>query len=182
MQVSLDGFAAGENGDLSWFQRDEPAQWSDLFDTLESVDLFLVGSNMFPLYRDYWKSVQSDKNASKNHQRFAAFAASTPHFIFSNQLREAGWENARIIPGNAAEIVKNLKYQDGRDMMLLGGPELAATIINTGQVDELRLVVNPVLLSMGKSLFRLLAGPVKLQLMYAKILPSGAAILRYCPA
>jgi dihydrofolate reductase len=182
MQVSLDGFAAGADGDLNWCQRDDPGQWSDFFDTLESVDLFLLGSNMFPIYRDYWKSVHSDKNASINLQRFAAFAAATPHFVFSNQIQETGWVNTTVIQGDVAENVKKLKYRKGGDIMVLGGPKLAATIINKGLVDEYRLVLNPVLLSSGKSLFRLLAGPVNLQLMYAKILPSGVTILSYCPA
>lgn len=181
MQVSLDGFTEGEHGDMSWLQTEDPEQWSDLFDMLESVDLFLLGRVMYPDYRDYWKSTLLNKNASANHRRYAQLAEKTAHIVFSQTLKETGWENTRILRGNVVEEVKKLKQLPGKDIQVVGGAKLAATMINAGLVDEYRLVLNPVIVSKGKSFFRQLTNCSKLQLQYVKPLKSGVVILRYNP-
>jgi dihydrofolate reductase len=78
MQLSLDGFTEGENGDMSWLQKEDPEQWSDLFEMLETVDLFFLGRVMFPDYRNYWKSALTNNNVSANHRRYAQLAAKPP--------------------------------------------------------------------------------------------------------
>jgi dihydrofolate reductase len=182
MQVTLDGFTEGQNGDMSWVQKEDPEQWSDLFEMLETVDLFLLGRIMFPDYRNYWRSIQSNNNASANHRRYAQLAAKTAHVVFSQTLKEPGWENTRILQGNVVEEVKKLKNQPGKDIQVVGGAKLAATVMNAGLVDEYRLVQNPVVVCKGKSFFRQLTRGSKLQLQYVKSLRSGVVILRYNPA
>jgi dihydrofolate reductase len=182
MQVSLDGFTEGENGDISWVQKEDPEQWPDLFEMLESVDLLLLGRVMFPDYRDYWKSTLSNNNASSNHKRYAQLAEKTTHVVFSKTMKETGWDNTRIIPGNVVEEVKKLKTQPGKDIQVVGGAKLAATVMNAGLVDEYRIIQNPVVICRGKSFFRQLTRSSKLQLQYVKPLRSGVVILRYNPA
>jgi dihydrofolate reductase len=182
MQLSLDGFTEGENGDMSWLQKEDPEQWSDLFEMLETVDLFFLGRVMFPDYRNYWKSALTNNNVSANHRRYAQLAAKTAHVVFSQTLKEAGWDNTQIVQGNVVEEVKKLKNQVGKDIQLVGGAKLAATVMNAGLVDEYRLVQNPVVVCKGKSFFRQLTKSSKLQLQYVKPLRSGVVILRYNPA
>ena len=182
MQVSLDGFIEGENGDMSWLQKENEEQWKDIFDMLETVDLFLLGRVMYPDYRDYWKSTLTNEKASPNHKAYARLAEKTAHIVFSQTLKEAGWENTRIISGPVAEEVKKIKQQPGKDIQIVGGAKLAATLIDAGLVDEYRIVVNPVIISKGKSFFCQLTNRSKLQFQLAKVLKSGVVILKYKPA
>ncbi len=181
MQVSLDGSIEGENGDMSWLQKEDPEQWSDIYEMLESVDLFLLGRVMFPDYRDYWKSTLINRDASPNHIRYAQLAEKTAHVVFSQTLKESGWGNTKILRGNVVEEVKKLKELPGKDIQVVGGAKLAATLINAGLVDEYRLVLNPVILCKGKSFFRQLTIHSRLQMLNAKTLQSGVVILRYRP-
>jgi dihydrofolate reductase len=179
MQVSLDGFIEGENGDMSWIQHDDEELWKDLFVMLESVDPFLLGRVMFPEYRDYWKSALTNEKASSNEKAYASLAEKTPHIVFSQTLQDPGWENTRIIHGQIAEEVKKLKQQPGKSIQIVGGAKFASTLINAGLIDEYRITVNPVIVSKGKSFFNQLTIHSKLQLLHAKTLKSGIAILQY---
>jgi dihydrofolate reductase len=176
MQVSLDGFVEGRDGDMSWMARDDEAQWTDLFDMLESVDLFLLGRVMWPDYRDYWKQALTSSTASPNESAYAKLAAKTKHLVFSQTMHDPGWENAAIIKGPVAEEVIKLKQGKGKDIQVVGGAKLAATIIEAGLVDEYRLTINPVIVGEGKSFFRDQHSKQFLQLISTKKLPSGVII------
>ena len=179
MQVSLDGFIEGENGDMSWIQKDDPELWDDLFDMLESVDLFLLGRIMYPDYRDYWKWALASEKASANEKKYANLAEKTAHMVFSNTLKDSGWANTRIIPGPVAEEVKKLKQEAGKSIQIVGGAKLAATLMNAGLVDEYRIILNPFVIGKGKSFFRQAGSKWKLKLQHADTLKSGAVILKY---
>jgi dihydrofolate reductase len=182
MQISLDGFVEGENGDLSWVQKEDPEQWNDLFDMLQSVDLFLLGRVMFPDYRDYWKSALTSENVSSNHKKYAQLAERTSHIVFSKSLKDSGWSNTCINGDDVIGEVKKLKQQPGKSIQVVGGARLAASLVNAGLIDEYRFVLNPILISKGKSLFHLITNYTKLQLQYTKTLRSGVVILQYNPA
>ena len=179
MQTSLDGYIEGPNGDMSWFQREDPEQWKDVFEMLESVDLFLLGRVMFPEYRDYWKQALTNQNSPANHVAYAKLAEKTKHVVFSSTLKDAEWKNTQIVNGNVVEEVKKLKQLPGKDIQVVGGAKLAATVIGAGLADEYRLTINPVILGGGKSFFRDQNSKHQLKLMNCKTLQSGVMIVRY---
>jgi dihydrofolate reductase len=179
LQISLDGFAESEDGYMTWMQKDDNDQWEDLFEMLKSVDLFLLGRVMWPDYRDYWKSAMTSKSVSANERAYALLAEKTPHIVFSRTVQDSGWHNKLINHGPVASEVKRLKLQPGKNIQIVGGPKLANTLIEAGLVDEYRLVVNPYILSKGKSLFHGMTIRSKLRLQEAKTLKSGAVILKY---
>jgi dihydrofolate reductase len=164
---------------MSWFEKDDPEQWQDLFEMWQSVDLFLLGRVMYPDYRDYWKSTLANEKAPPNHKAYARLADKTAHIVFSHSLKDAGWGNTQIISGVVAEEVKKIKEQTGKSIQVVGGAKLAATLINAGLVDEYRISVNPVIVSKGKSFFNQLTVHAKLKLLQAKTLKSGVVILKY---
>jgi dihydrofolate reductase len=165
MQVSLDGYVEGPNGDMSWMQTDNDNEWDDMFENLQSVDLFLVGAGMWTGYRDYWKQALADPNFSADEVKYAKLAEKTQHIIFSKTLKNTGWENATINNGDLATEVKKLKEQPGRDIMTFGGAAFAASLVDSGLVDEYRLTINPAILGGGKSFFHHLKNNHKLQLV-----------------
>jgi dihydrofolate reductase len=179
MQVSLDGFIEGKNGDMSWMDTDDKEQWADLFSMLQSVDLFLMGRVMWPAYRDYWKQALTSATETPNKVAYAKLAEKTKHIIFSQTLKDAGWENAAINNKPVVEEVKKIKQGNGKDIQIVGGAKLAATIIEAGLVDEYRLIINPVIVGEGKSFFRDQHSKQLLQLISTKNLSSGVIIAKY---
>ena len=179
MQISLDGFIEGPNGDMSWIQPDDPEGWDDLFEMLESVDLFLLGRVMFSDYRNYWKQALVNPRASANEIKYARLAEKTKHIVFSSSSINPEWGNTEMVNGNVAVAVEKLKKQQGKDIQIVGGAKLAATLINAGLVDEYRLNINPVLLGKGKLFFRDQYQKSFLEMINAKPLKSGVLIVRY---
>jgi dihydrofolate reductase len=179
MQVSLDGFIEGPNGDSSWLIKDDDEQWQDLFEMVESVDLFLLGRAMFPGYRDYWKQALTKPGFSSNEVAYARLAEKTNHIVFSNTVKDPEWSNTKIVKGRVAEEVAKLKNQPGKDIQVVGGAKLAATVIEAGLVDEYRLRINPVIVGSGKSFFKDQNTKRFLELISTKKLKSGIVIVRY---
>jgi dihydrofolate reductase len=90
MQMSLDGFIEGENGDATWMNTNDPEDWPDLFEMLKTVDLFVLGRVMWPGYRDYWKQALTSSTASSNEVKYARMAEKTKHLVFSNTITGPG--------------------------------------------------------------------------------------------
>ncbi len=179
MQVSLDGFVEGPDGDMSWMQPDNDEGWDDLFEMLKDVDLFLLGRVMWPEYRDYWQKALKEPGFSENEVKYAKLADKTPHIIFSQTITDPQWGNATINSGNVEEEVKRLKSQPGKNIQIVGGALLAASLLNSGLVDEYRLVVNPAIIAGGKSFFRQLTQRHGLELTDVKKLDGGLVVLQY---
>ena len=117
--------------------------------------------------------------ASPNEVAYAKLAGKTKHFVFSQTMQDPGWENATVIKGPVAEEVKKIKQSKGKDIQIVGGAKLAATIMEAGLVDEYRLTINPVIVGEGKSFFRDQHSKQFLQLISTKKLPSGVIIARH---
>lgn len=176
MRVSLDGFVAGPNDDMSWI-KDDDEQWKDLFEVLQNVDLFLLGGRMYADYKNYWKRALTSVDVTKEERAYAQLAEKTQHIVFSQTITDAGWENTSVENGPIAEAVTKLKNLPGKNIQIVGGAKFAATLIDAGIVDEYRITINPVLLTAGKSFFHQLAVKQELQLIESKQLGSGLVIL-----
>jgi dihydrofolate reductase len=181
LHVSIDGFIEGSNGELDWVD-----SWEDVFDLLPQIDACILGGGMFPGYEEYWLAVLahpgdplpfSGKVASKNEITYAKFADETPHIVLSRTLNTVRWKTARIV--RDVEDIRKLKEQPGKDMHAVGGATLVSSLINYGLVDELQLVVNPIILGDGKALFKDVTERHVLKLVEAKSFKSGLVKLTY---
>ena len=179
--VSVDGFIEGPNGEVDWVQ-----SWEDPFDLLPEVDTFLLGAGMYPGYEEYWGAVLAKPEgplpftggaATKGEIEYAEFAGKTPHVVLSRTLDHVGWKNTRIVR-DVADI-RSMKEQPGKSMHAVGGATLVSSLMNEGLVDELRLVVAPVVLGAGKPLFKDVKERHSLRLLNAKPLNDGAVRLTY---
>jgi dihydrofolate reductase len=181
LRISVDGFIEGPNGELDWVET-----WEDAFDLIPQIDTCILGRGMYPVYEQYWLSILANpegilpftgKVASKGEIAYAHFADKTPHIVLSKTLQEVVWKTTRIIR-DVAEI-RNMKRQPGRDMYAVGGATLVSSLMNLGLIDELRLLVNAVVLGGGKALFKDVKERHALKLLQAKPLKSGNALLNY---
>lgn len=181
LQLSLDGYIEGPHGELDWID-----SWEDRFGLLDRVDTFLLGARMYPAYEAYWSAIQADPDAVLPFVGrpalpfeidYARIAATTPHVVLSRTLPSADWAQTRIV--RELDELRALKAQSGRDMHALGGGVFIASLLNADLVDELCLVVHPVLLGAGKPLFAGLHGRRRLRLAEARAMSDGLVRLSY---
>ena len=181
MQTSLDGFIEGPNGELDWVQ-----SWEDPFDLLDKIDACIVGATTYEGYEQYWGAILEDPRATlpfsgrpptAGEIAYAHFAGTTPHYVLSTAMSRADWDVTRIVR-NVDEI-RRLKELPGKDMHALGGAALVSSLLDAGLVDELRLVIVPVVLGRGKSLFTGVTQPRAIRFVRSEPLASGVVRLTY---
>jgi len=180
LQVSLDGFTQGPNGEKDWVD-----SWADALALIPDVDTFVLGGRMYPDYGEYWKSIHDnpehvtyqERIPSKSEIAYARLAAKTPHIVLSTTLKSVSWPTAQIVQ-DVAEL-RTLKGQPGKNMYVVGGATLVATLLNEGLIDELRLIVHPVVLGKGQGLFSGVNQRLSLDLVEAKSTDSGRVIVTY---
>ena len=179
MQISLDGYVEGPNGDMSWMQMDDEEQWQEVFEMLQSVDLMLLGRGMFADYRNYWIQALTNPKASANEVAYARLAENTKHIVFSGTMTDPEWSNTEIMKGDVADMIGQIKKQPGKDIYVVGGARLAATVIEAGLVDEYRLTINPVIIGSGKSFFRDQHSKRVLEPIQTKVQKSGVILANF---
>jgi dihydrofolate reductase len=186
LQVSVDGFIEGPNGEMDWAMMEDEETWRDVFEMLSHVDTFILGRKMYPGYEQYWLAVLadpggilpfSDRVASKNEIAYARLADSRQHIVLSSSLDKVAWKTTRIV--RDVEDIQKMKQQPGKDMFVVGGATLVSSLMNLGLIDELRLMVNPLILGGGMALFKDVKERHSLKLIKAKPLKSGKVSLTY---
>jgi dihydrofolate reductase len=189
LQVSLDGFIEGPNGEMDWvvgFIEEDEETWRDDFEMLAHVDTCVLGRVMYPAYEEYWtaaldpnrKLPLSGELPTAKHVEYAQWAYKTPHIVLSKTLDKVAWKTTRIV--RDVEEIRRLKQQPGgKDIYAVGGATLVSSLMNQGLIDELRLVVHPLILGGGKALFKDVKDRQVLKLVQAKPFKSGKVSLTY---
>jgi dihydrofolate reductase len=186
LQISVDGFIEGPNGELDWAMEEDEETWRDLNEMLNSVDACLLGRVMYPAYEQYWLAVLANpagilpltsKTATKNEIAYARWANDVPHFVLSNTLDKVAWKTTGIV--RDVEEIQEMKRQPGKGIYAVGGATLVSSLMNLGLIDELRLMINPLVLGGGKALFKDVKDRHRLTLLRSKPLRSGKVSLSY---
>ena len=179
--VTLDGVMEDPGGSEGFeyggwsfqFWGEESAKYK--LDKLFASDAILLGRVTYQGFAKAWPTM-------KDENGFADRMNSLPKYVVSTTLEEAEWNNSTLIGENVAEEVAKLKAEDGQDIMVAGSRQLVQTLIEADLVDEVRLMVSPVVLGTGKRLFENLAGKKVLELVDAKPFKTGSVVLTYRPA
>jgi dihydrofolate reductase len=176
--VSLDGFFEGPNREIDWFNVGE-----DFFDYVRelfsSIDTILYGRETYEQMASYWPTPQAD--AELNDPAIIHKMNHLNKIVFSDSLQTADWNNSSIIKNVTAEKVAELKQQEGKDMVIFGSGTLVSQLTNWKLIDEYRIIINPLVLGKGHSMFNGVKGRVSLQLTDAQRLSTGSVILYYEP-
>jgi dihydrofolate reductase len=148
-------------------------------DLVGKSDLFLYGRKTYQLMVPYWPEVAKDKSASKSEKEFAEAFNSVSKVVFSKTLSASREEKeTRIVRGNLKNEVLKLKKQSG-GTILTGGVSLPSQLIALGLVDQLNVVVNPILVGDGRRLLEGFSLDRELKLVDSKRFKSGSVLLRY---
>jgi len=175
MQFSLDGLVvtAGRGGATYWDNEME----SFSIDNLKNVDCILLGRKTAEGFIPYWKRVAS--NPKDSLYKLGKPLADIPKVIFSNKLKASKWDNATLVKGNFVEEIKSLKRKKGKDIIVYGGYSFVSSLIQHGLIDELYLLVNPVVVGGGKPFIKSLKSSLQLTLLKCKPFPCGTVLLCY---
>lgn len=149
MQISVDGFVAGPNGELDWmtFHQDDAHQ--EFIDELhDSVDTILLGRKMTEGFVNHWEDVV-DNQPDNPEFSFAEKMVDTPKIIFTKTLDKPIGRNSSLAKGDLADEITNLKKQDGKDIIVYGGASFVSSLIQGGHIDEFNLFVNPIMINEG---------------------------------
>jgi dihydrofolate reductase len=176
MVMTLDGYTEGPNQEFDWPNVDDEFDRFSL-SQLNDIDILLFGKNTYVLMADYWPSAE----ARRDDPATADAMNDAEKVVFSASLSEAEWANTRLVTTDAAATVRELKEQPGNDLALFGSATLTVSLLEHGLVDELRVMVNPILLGAGVSLFSTLSGRVPLKLLRTTTFSSGNVLLTYQP-
>ena len=181
MKTSLDGRVEGPGGMADWVEA-----WSEDYGLTPQIDACVLGGGMYPGYEGYWTGIRNepDKPAwitgikpTPAEIEWACFAERTPHYVLSSTLTSAAWPNTAFARG--LEEIASLKQKPGKDIYLLGGARTTASLIDAGLVDELRLLVYPLIAGEGKALFATTKRRHRLELRKSQQLPGGRLSLIY---
>ena len=157
MQISVDGYIEDPEAKQDWVDN-----WEDDYGLIDQVDTCVLGRIMYTGgYEQYWGSILenpkgilpfTDKLPTAKEIVYAKWAAITPHIVVSKGPLNVTWKNTRIIPD--LEEIKHLKQQPGKNIYVVGGAMLVSSMIEAELIDEIRLMIHPILLGGGKALFQ----------------------------
>jgi dihydrofolate reductase len=180
LQVTLDGYIWDSEEAVDWVD-----SWADGLALLPAVDAFVLGGGMFPEYERFWTTILEDPDAAAEllgrepyprEVEYARVAAATPHLVLSRTLTEVIWPTARIV--RDLDELRAATDDGERPAYVVGGPGLVATLIDAEMLDELRLIVHPLVVHGGRPLF---ARRQALELVATAPLADGRVGLTYRP-
>jgi dihydrofolate reductase len=167
------GFAHG--GWHMQYMEDELAQNWVLASIVEAGG-FLLGRRTYEIFAAYWP------NAPEKERVIAEPLNGKPKYVASTTLTEPlEWQNSTLLEGEVAEAVAALKQAEGGDLHVIGSTELVRTLIEHDLVDELRLMIDPVVLGGGKRIFRDDGLLRQLRLVDGQVTGAGAILATYAP-
>jgi dihydrofolate reductase len=138
---------------------------------------FLLGRRTYDIFAGYWP------NAPEEEQAIAEPLNSKPKWVASRTLEgELAWQNSTVLEGDLASAVAALKDEDGGDIHVIGSSELVRTLLEEGLVDELWLMIDPVVLGGGKRIFGDDGALRSLRLVDSDVSSTGAILATYAPA
>jgi dihydrofolate reductase len=178
VQISIDGFISGPNGEMDWMT----FNWSDdikkyVDEITQPVDLILLGKNLATGFIPHWAAVAKDNN---NPEKEAGIKYSeTQKIVFSKTLTKSEWDNTEVENGDFVNKIKAIKQQPGNDIIVYGGSKFVSSLIREKLIDELHLFVNPAILGKGMPIFQEVDETQKLSLISSKHFECGIIVLVY---
>lgn len=179
MQVSIDGMvgAQTQRGRAHFNWDEEVRQYS--IANAANVDCILLGRKTAAGFIPHWKSVAA--NPKDADSEFGNLVTGIPKVVFSQTLGKAEWPNATVANGEIADSVNQLKKQAGKDLLVYGGSSFVTSLIKHNLIDEYHLLVNPVALGNGVTIFTGLAATLRLTLVTNRAFSCGTVLLCYEP-
>jgi len=174
--LTLDGFLCGKNGDISWHNVDLEFQ-EMVIETSHSGNTLLFGRITYELMANYWTSPE----ALESDPIVAEGMNSADKIVFSKSMRKAEWVNTRLINTDLLGEVIKLKHLSGKDLVILGSGEIVSQLTAANLIDEYKIMLNPVIIGEGKTMFETVRNKQLLKLLHTRTFANGNILLTYVP-
>ena len=178
--VTVDGFFAGPNGETDWFKviRKDDAYDKWTHGQAKSGSTLMFGRTTYEMMKSYWPTAE----AIRNDPGMAEVLNNSPKIVFSRTLQRVeeapNWKNIQLLHQIDREEIRRLK--ETREITILGSGSIVQQLSDAGLIDEYHLVMVPIVLGSGKSLFKDVR--TNLNLVEARPFQNGLVVLHYSRA
>lgn len=173
--VTLDGYFTGPNGDLGWAHKDDP-EWREFTAGNASGNgTLLFGRVTYDMMASFWPTPQAKQQFPKVADGMNRHAK----VVFSRSLEKVSWSNTRLVKSDLAAEVRRMKQQDGAGIVILGSGTIIAQLTQEALIDEYQVVVNPIVIGKGRTMFEGVMRKVNLKLTSERRFTNGNVLLTY---
>ena len=169
--ISLDGVVESPEWSIGYF---DDGMMEEISSQIGAQDAVLLGRVSYQEWAEYWPT--------SDDEPFATFINNTPKYVVSTTLDKVEWKNSTLLKGDLAAEINKLKRRPGKNIGVAASPTLIHSLLENDLLDELRLMVHPVVVGRGKRLFQDGSSKKPLKLVESKRTRSGVEILAYQPA
>jgi dihydrofolate reductase len=144
----------------------------EIAEGVAQADAILLGRRTYLDFAAMWPTLDSG---------MAGFMNNTPKYVFSSTMESAGWANSTLFPGDLAKEVARLKELPGKNIQIPGSPRVVRSLLRDGLLDELSMMISPIVLGSGARLFDDIGEELKLDLVESRALANGVISVTYRP-
>jgi dihydrofolate reductase len=173
LHMSLDGVVQSPDTWVFPYNYANDEMMQAIGSSMATTDAMLLGRVTYQEFAAHWPSQTGD---------IADYMNNTPKLVVSTTLDTVDWKNSTLIGGNVVEELTRYKQQPGRNLNLVGSATLVQSLLREGLLDELRLLLCPIVVGSGRRLFEGGGAPVPLKLVDAQTFSTGVQWLTYTPA
>ena len=172
IQLSIDGFISGPNGEMDWMIWNWDDKLKDFVTKItESTDTIVLGRKLAEGFIPHWNSNKELEGAEKINN--------SKKIVFTKTLENSEWENTILEKGDLTEKIRELKSSTGNDIIAYGGGEFVSSLIKENLIDEYYFFINPSILGNGMPIFEKTDYKTELKLRNAKAYECGITVLNY---
>lgn len=178
VQISLDGFIAGTDGEMDWMEWN----WDDelkhyVKQITDLVDCIIIGRKLAEEFIPYWAKIALKPDDPDFIP--AKMITRNQKVVFTKTLKESKWENTVLATGDLVEEITKLKNQDGQDIIAYGGANFVSALIKERLIDEFYFLLDPTAIGHGMPIFKEFGNKQRFSLIESTAFECGIAVLHY---
>ena len=174
--VTADGYFTDKNNDMSWAHRQGDPEWNDFVaENAKSGGELVFGRVTYEMMKSFWPTPM----AAEQFPDVAKGMNESPKVVFSRTMAEATWNNTRLIKDDLDNQVRKLKDESGDHLVVMGSGTIVSQLAQAGLVDEYQMVLNPIVLGAGRTMFEGVKDKINLKLTATRAFKNGNVLLKY---
>ncbi len=176
---SLDGYFTDKHGDMTWAKANNDDEFNQFTtENAQGGGTLLFGRVTYDLMASFWPTPQ----AAKMLPIVAEQMNNLPKVVFSRTMNEAAWNNTNVIKGDIVAHLRKMKNEPGGSLVIMGSGTIVSQLAETGLVDEYQIVLSPIALGGGRTMFDGIKESLPLKLTKSRTFKNGKVFLCYEPA